>query len=60
MKSIPPRFLIAIGLLLVGAPFLLNDFVKIPDSLHGVLIGFGVGLEIVGLGRMKWGKRKAC
>lgn len=45
--------LIAIGLLLVTVPFIVNDWIPVPDFIRGALVGIGIGLEIVGLIRMK-------
>lgn len=43
------QLLISIGLLLVTTPFLINEWVHMPDSFRGLITGFGAGLEMVGL-----------
>lgn len=50
--SNPELRLISIGLLLVIVPFLMNDWVHVPDFIRGALMGIGIGLEIIGLVRM--------
>jgi hypothetical protein len=52
----PELKIIAIGLLLVTVPFVVNDWVPIPDFVRGALMGIGIALEIIGLVRMN--KRK--
>ena len=41
--------IIAIGLLLVTIPFLIKEFVPIPDFFRGLLMGVGIAFEAVGL-----------
>ena len=48
----PELRIISAGLLLVTVPFLVNNWVPIPDFIRGILMGVGVGLEVVGLIRM--------
>jgi len=48
----PELQIISAGLLLVTLPFLVNDWVHVPDFIRGTLMGVGVGLEVVGLIRM--------
>jgi len=43
------RILVASGLLMAVVPTLLNDVVKMPDFVRGVLMGLGIGLETAGL-----------
>lgn len=45
--------LMAIGLLLVTVPFIINDWIPVPDFIRGALVGIGIGLEIAGIIRMK-------
>jgi len=45
----PTRLLITFGLLLGVLPQLFNEYIKIPDTLRGFMIGAGIGLEFVGL-----------
>jgi hypothetical protein len=47
------RLFIIIGLFLVSITAMINRFVAMPDFLHGLLMGAGIGLEIVGVIRMK-------
>lgn len=43
------QLFICIGLLMVTAPTLINDWIKLPDFFRGMLAGLGIGLEIGGL-----------
>jgi hypothetical protein len=43
------RLMIAIGLLLVTTPALINDWVHLPDFVRGAFFGLGLGLETMGL-----------
>lgn len=52
----PELKIIAVGLLLVVIPFLVNDWVPMPDFVRGALMGIGIALEIIGLIRIN--KRK--
>lgn len=54
----PELRLIAAGLLLAAVPFLVNEWIHIPDFVRGILVGVGIGLEIIGLIRMSR-RRKA-
>jgi hypothetical protein len=47
------RILLAISLLLVTAHYFINPFFLMPDYLRGLLIGVGLGLEIIALVMMK-------
>lgn len=51
------RRMISIGLLLVTLPFLINDWVHVPDLIRGTLMGIGIGMEIVGIVRINRKKR---
>ena len=59
MNNVPPlrlRILVTLGLLLIAIPFLINNYIKIPDFFRGLILGLGIGLEIIGvilLKRMK-------
>ena len=50
--------IISAGLLMVAVPFLVNNWVHIPDVIRGILMGVGIGLEVLGLIRMNR-RRKA-
>ncbi|MGN6180837.1 MAG: hypothetical protein ACTHNW_16765 [Mucilaginibacter sp.] len=54
----PQLRLVAAGLLLAAVPSLVNDWIHIPDFVRGILVGVGIGLEIIGLIRMSR-RRKA-
>ena len=43
------RLMIAIGLLLVTTPALINDWVHLPDFVRGTFFGVGLVLETMGL-----------
>ena len=43
------RILLAIGLLLVSAHYFIAPFYSLPDFVRGILIGAGLGLEIIAL-----------
>jgi len=62
MKKQPTvvRFLIAAGLLMVTLPALLSRFIPLPDFLHGFLAGAGIGLEIVGIIKLKRHQKLEC
>jgi len=53
LKKLPwtIRLLIALGLVMTILPTIFNEYIKIPDGLRGAIVGFGLGLEIVGLFR---------
>jgi len=53
----PELRLVAIGLLLVTMPFLINDWIPVPDFVRGALMGIGIGLEIIGLIRINRRKK---
>ena len=57
-SQVPPRILIATGLLLVVLPPLINNFYPLSGFLRGFLPGIGLGLEIAGLIKMKQKKGK--
>jgi len=44
-----PMQVIAVGLLLVTLPTLINDWVHIPDFARGFLLGLGIVIEIYGI-----------
>lgn len=50
-KKVPlqVRLIFCIGLLMVAAPTLINDWFPLPDFVRGTLVGIGFGLEIYGL-----------
>ncbi len=54
-----PMLLISIGLLLVVLPILINNFIKIPDFLRGLLMGIGLIMEITALVMLKKGANAA-
>lgn len=47
------RLFIAIGLLMVTLPALLRQLITLPDFVHGLLMGAGLGLEIIGLIKLR-------
>ena len=51
MNNMPPlrlRVLVSLGLLLIAIPFLINNYIRIPDFFRGLILGLGIGLEIIG------------
>jgi len=56
------RLLIAIGLLMVTLPSLLKHYVALPDFFQGFMPGAGLGLEIVGLIKLRRNQQRdaAC
>jgi len=42
-----------LGLLIIGAMLVLNQFSLIPDFIFGMGMGMGFGIEIVGIFAMK-------
>lgn len=54
------RLLISAGLLIATLPMLLKHFIPLPDFLHGFMAGAGVGLEIMGLIKLKQYQRRGC
>jgi len=44
-----PMQFVAVGLLLVTLPTLINDWVHIPDFVRGFLVGLGLVMEINGI-----------
>jgi len=42
-----------IGMLCVGITFILKQFIILPELVSGVLIGFGLGLELIGVYSMR-------
>jgi len=52
MNNLPPlrlRILVTSGLLLIAIAFLINNYIKIPDFFRGLILGIGIGLEIIGV-----------
>ena len=51
LKKMPrqPMQFVAVGLLLVTLPTLINDWVHIPDFVRGFLVGLGLVMEINGI-----------
>jgi hypothetical protein len=47
------RLFLTIGLLLITAPFIIANYVSIPDFFRGLSVGIGIGLEIVGVKKLK-------
>ena len=47
------RLFLTIGLLLITAPFLVANYVSIPDFFRGLATGVGIGLEIVGIIKLR-------
>lgn len=50
--------LTAIGLLLLVFTLLVAQFIFIPDSLKGVLMGIGIGIEVLALIKSNGVKKK--
>jgi hypothetical protein len=49
------RLFLTIGLLLIIAPFLVTNYVPIPDFFRGLSMGLGIGFELLGLMKlMRW------
>jgi len=46
-KSVLALRLLAIGLLLATIPFFLKRFVPVADWVQGLIMGLGIGLELV-------------
>jgi hypothetical protein len=56
MNNLPPlrvRIFVPLGLLLVIVPSLVNHYILIPDFLRGLIMGLGIGLEILGVIKLK-------
>ncbi len=47
------QLLFSIGLLLIILPNVFKEYIPMPDFFHGLLVGTGIGLEIIGLILMK-------
>jgi len=47
------RMVIVMGLLLVTVPHVLNHWLHLPDFISGSLMGMGIGMEIIGLIKIK-------
>jgi hypothetical protein len=41
--------LVPLGLFLIAIPFLINNYIKIPDFFRGLMMGLGIGLDILGI-----------
>jgi hypothetical protein len=54
----PEMLLVSIGLLIISGSALINRWLNLPDFLTGTLVGFGVGMELVGLVLLAKNKRK--
>ena len=59
LKSISPKKLIAIGMLLVVLPTLFNDVVPIPQFVSGFVMGLGLTVEIIATMKLKREKANA-
>jgi hypothetical protein len=56
MKNLPPlrvRMLVPLGLFLIAIPFLINNYIKIPDFFRGLMMGLGIGLDILGIVQLR-------
>jgi hypothetical protein len=56
MNNLPPlrvRILVPLGLLLVTVPSLVNHYILISDFFRGLITGLGIGLEIIGIIKLK-------
>ncbi|AGK97947.1 hypothetical protein [Clostridium pasteurianum] len=54
MKRKPNKFL-SIGLFIAGiALFLKNSSIPLPDFIDGLLLGSGIGLELIGIYSMNY------
>ena len=47
MKKIKGNVILGLGILLVSVSLLLNNVVN--DTIHDIIIGIGIGLELLGL-----------
>jgi|GEM_PF-1031104 len=54
----PETLWISIGLLLVTVPMMLKHYIPIPDFFRGLLAGVGLGMEIVGLIKLKRARKQ--
>lgn len=45
----PEMRLVSVGLLITAGSALINRWLHLPDFLTGTLMGFGIGIELVGL-----------
>ena len=45
----PEMRLVGVGLLITTGSALINRWLHMPDFLTGTLVGFGIGMELVGL-----------
>jgi hypothetical protein len=52
-KPLPPKMLLAIGLLLIVLPLAVNNFIRVPDFLRGLLMGIGLVFEIAAFVTLK-------
>jgi hypothetical protein len=43
------RICVAVGVLMVTTPFLINDWLHVPDFIRGLFMGIGITFEIAGL-----------
>jgi hypothetical protein len=59
-KPSTARQLLAIGLLSTTIPTLINDFVHVPDFVRGLMLGLGLGLEVIGIIFMRRERRVEC
>jgi hypothetical protein len=50
---INPRLLVAIGLLMISTSIFIGHFIKFHDFLQGLFGGVGLGLEIMGLIKLR-------
>ncbi|MGF7232431.1 hypothetical protein [Arachidicoccus sp.] len=58
MKKRKHLILTAIGLLLLVFTWLVAQFIFIPDSLKGVLMGIGIGIEVLALIKCNGAKKR--
>ena len=56
---LPTAWLMAIGLLLVVLPFLVKRFLQLPDAVSGFSVGLGIGMALIGLGKLLKKRTKA-
>jgi hypothetical protein len=59
-KPSTARQLLAMGLLSTTLPTLINDFVHLPDFFRDLMLGLGLGLEIIGIILLRQRRNSVC
>lgn len=47
MKNVKKNWYLSIGLLVIGLVLGVSHFIQLPDIIHGLGIGLGIGLELI-------------